>query len=308
VHDGGAGLLAGGRLDRIRLAGVVPAAALVRSEFPTLTPGDTPRHGWGSDGGGFACIARALAWLDDQHGGQPTLQGLANAAGVSPSHFGRLFHQWAGITPGNYLQSLNGATSKASLLQGPRRAPHLVVTLQGMVPEQSGRDGAGLTLTCGIAQSPFGWLLSAETPRGLGYLGFVGSSARDAASALLHARWPAARLQWEPAAAAALATLLWGGADRSPATIRLCVQATPFQLAVWQALLAVRPAETTSYLRLAVQAGAPAAARAVGGAVGANPIAWLIPCHRVLRADGALGGYHWGPERKRAMLVWERLR
>ena len=269
----------------------------------------------------FTRIASALAWVEAHWREQPSLQAMARAAGLSSSHFDRLFHDWAGITPKNYLQTLTGTAARDALrrrrslldtalevgLSGPGRLHDLIVKLDAMSPAELAREGDGLTLTCGIARSPFGWLLSAETTRGLCHLGFVDSPAREPALALLQRLWPAVRLDWRPAAAQALSGRLWSDVAGRPAPLRLCVRGTRFQLKVWQALLALRPGEQTSYAQLASQAGAPGAARAVGGAVAANPVAWLIPCHRVLRADGALGGYHWGPERKRAMLAWERL-
>jgi len=269
----------------------------------------------------FSRIAGALAWLETHWREQPTLLTMARAAGLSPAYFNRLFHDWAGLTPKSYLQTLTGAAARAALrnrrslldtsldlgLSGPGRLHDLIVKLEAMSPAEFARQGEGLTLACGIARSPFGWLLSAETPRGLCHLSFVESAARAPALALLREQWPAAQLDWHPAAAMALSARLWSNVAGRPAPLRLCVRGTTFQLKVWQALLASRSGEQTSYARLAARVGAPGAARAVGGAVAANPIAWLIPCHRVLRADGTLGGYHWGPERKRAMLAWEQL-
>ena len=124
----------------------------------------------------------------------------------------------------------------------------------------------------------------------------------------MRAHWPRARLAWQPDAARALQAQLWSGVAPSRAPLRLLVRGSRFQLKIWEALLALPAGAQSSYAELARRSGAPDAARAVGGAVGANPIAWVIPCHCVLRADGALGGYRWGPERKRAMLAWERLR
>lgn len=203
------------------------------------------------------------------------------------------------------FSALNAAGAVAGVpLRRRRSLP--AISLEAMVPAVPARHGDGFTLACGVAPSPFGWLLSAEMEQGLCYLGFVGSPSRDAALALLRAQWPDAQLDWQPAAARALSDRLWTAATNRRAPLRLCVRGTRFQLEVWRALLALRPGEHISYAQLAARVGAPRAARAVGGAVGANPIAWLIPCHRVLRADGSLGGYHWGVERKRAMLAWEQ--
>ncbi len=178
--------------------------------------------------------------------------------------------------------------------------------LEAMSPAESARRGEGLDLVCGLARSPFGWLLSVEASRGLCHLSFVESPTRAAALAIVAAQWPAAHLHWQPAASESLVSQLCNGASGPAVTRRLWVHATPFQLRVWRALLTLKRGEQVSYAHLAAQVKAPGAARAVGGAVAANPIAWLIPCHRVIRADGALGGYRWGMERKRAMLAWER--
>lgn len=178
--------------------------------------------------------------------------------------------------------------------------------LEAMSPAEYARRGEGLDLVCGMARSPFGWLLSVAAPRGLCHLSFVETSSRTAALAIVAAQWPAAQLHWRPAAADSLLEQVLKGSSGPTTSQRLWVRATPFQLRVWRALLKVKRGEQVSYAHLAAQAGAPGAARAVGGAVAANPIAWLIPCHRVIRADGALGGYRWGTERKRAMLAWER--
>jgi AraC family transcriptional regulator of adaptative response/methylated-DNA-[protein]-cysteine methyltransferase len=181
-----------------------------------------------------------------------------------------------------------------------------MILLEAMSPAESARRGEGLDIVCGLARSPFGWLLSVESARGLCHLSFVEASTRTAALALVAAQWPAAHLHWQPAASESLVAQLWNGAPGPNEPRRLWVRATPFQLGVWRALLTLKRGEQVSYAQLAAQVKAPAAARAVGGAVAANPIAWLIPCHRVIRADGALGGYRWGTERKRAMLAWER--
>jgi AraC family transcriptional regulator of adaptative response/methylated-DNA-[protein]-cysteine methyltransferase len=270
----------------------------------------------------FARICRSLRYLDDHWREQPTLQAMADAAGLSPGWFNRLFHDWAGVTPKSYLQQLTAAAARPALrarrslldtalevgLSGPGRLHDLMIKLEAMSPAEYARDAAGMTIVCGIARSPFGWLLSGQTSRGLCHLGFVESAAEEPALLVLREKWPQARLEWRPQAAAELATRLWREPGAPNAPLRLLVRGTRFQLKVWQALLSVAPGQQTSYAALGGAIGADGAARATGGAVAANPIAWLIPCHRVLRADGALGGYHWGAERKHAMLAWERLR
>jgi AraC family transcriptional regulator of adaptative response/methylated-DNA-[protein]-cysteine methyltransferase len=210
-----------------------------------------------------------------------------------------------------------GSLLEASMavgLSGPSRLHDLIVKLEAMTPAEAARAGAGVQIDFGVASTPFGLMLAGCTARGVCHLAFVETATQASARAELHASWPEATLSWNPEAIAALAERIWpaaGGAPagRSPrAPLKLWVRGTAFQLQVWRALLALGSSGRTSYGALAESIGQPRAARAVGAAVGANPVAWLIPCHRVLRASGELGGYHWGVERKRAMLAWESLR
>ena len=279
----------------------------------------------------FQRIARAIAHIDAHWREQPTLAELARAAGLSRFHFSRLFRRWAGISPRQYLQHVTGAAAKARLrgresvldaalatgLSGPGRLHDLIVTLEAMSPAEYAHGGAGVRIDCGIAPTPFGLMLSGRSARGVCYLGFVPDAQRVRAERLLRAEWPRAELHWSDVSAAELARLLWPEAPAryararradGAAELRLRVRATNFQLRVWRALLQIDPDRHSSYGALARRLGSPRSARAVGQAVGANPIAWVIPCHRVLRGSGELGGYRWGPERKRAMLAWEALR
>jgi AraC family transcriptional regulator of adaptative response/methylated-DNA-[protein]-cysteine methyltransferase len=289
---------------------------------------DTPAHY--VDSRDFQRIARAIAYIDEHWREQPALEELARAAGLSRFHFSRLFRRWAGISPRQYLQHVTGAAAKtrlrerdsvleaalASGLSGPGRLHDLIVTLEAMSPAEFAQGGAGVRIDCGIAPTPFGLMLSGRSARGVCYLGFVPDAQRAPAERLLRAEWPRAQLHWSDASAAELAQALWPRAGRRGATqrrtaagqeLRLRVRATNFQLRVWRALLQLDADRHGSYGELARQLGAPGAARAVGQAVGANPVAWIIPCHRVLRGSGAVGGYRWGAERKRAMLAWEAL-
>jgi AraC family transcriptional regulator of adaptative response/methylated-DNA-[protein]-cysteine methyltransferase len=255
---------------------------------------------------------------------------LAARLHLSPFHFERLFRRWAGITPKSYIQHITGTVAqqylgrKASLLEtslavglsGPSRLHDLMVKLEALTPAEAARGGAGVTIDYGVAATPFGLMLAGCTPRGVCHLAFVDNGSPSEARSALQQHWPAARLQWNPAAVANLVERIWPPAPeagspsppRSAPTVQLWVRGTAFQVQVWRALLALGEGQRTSYGELAQRLGRPSAARAVGTAVGANPVAWLIPCHRVLRASGELGGYHWGVERKRAMLAWEGLR
>jgi AraC family transcriptional regulator, regulatory protein of adaptative response / methylated-DNA-[protein]-cysteine methyltransferase len=274
----------------------------------------------------FDRIARAVAYIDDHWREQPRLPAIAEKLHLSPFHFERLFHSWAGITPKAYIQHITGTVAKQHLsqksslleaslavgLSGPSRLHDLIVKLEAMTPAEAARGGAGVQIDYGVAPTPFGLMLAGCTPRGVCHLAFTDSVAQAVARSELQKAWPAAGLQWNPDAIAALAARIWPpeGAPKgrhASQPLKVWVRGTAFQLQVWRALLGLGAAEQTSYGALAQRIGRPSAARAVGTAVGANPIAWLIPCHRVLRSGGALGGYHWGVERKRAMLSWERL-
>ena len=284
----------------------------------------------------FERIARAIAYIDAHWQEQPRLPDIAAKLHLSAFHFDRLFHEWAGITPKGYIQHITGTVArqrlgqKGSLLEasmavglsGPSRLHDLIVKLEAMTPAEAARAGAGVQIDFGVASTPFGLMLAGCTARGVCHLAFVETATQASARAELYAIWPEATLNWNPEAIAALAERIWpaagaaaGAAAGGPAPgrsarapLKLWVRGTAFQLQVWRALLALGSSARTSYGALAESIGQPRAARAVGAAVGANPVAWLIPCHRVLRASGELGGYHWGVERKRAMLAWESLR
>jgi AraC family transcriptional regulator, regulatory protein of adaptative response / methylated-DNA-[protein]-cysteine methyltransferase len=274
----------------------------------------------------FARIAAAIRFIEENFRAQPRLAAIAQAARLSEFHFNRLFRRWAGVTPRQYLAFVTARAARGELtntssvleaayalgLSGPGRLHDLLVTLDAVTPGEFKARGRGLELTCGFSATPFGEALLASTPRGLCHLAFVESGARPAALARLADNWPQARLRHDDGAAAALARRVWtrsAAADGAPAgaPLRLAVSGTNFQLKVWQALLELGSAGPTSYAALAQAVGVENGARAVGSAVAANPVAWLIPCHNVLRKNGELGGYHWGVDRKRAMLAWEAL-
>jgi AraC family transcriptional regulator of adaptative response/methylated-DNA-[protein]-cysteine methyltransferase len=281
-------------------------------------------------------IERAIRYLDEHWPERPGLAAIARAADLSPWHFNRLFRRWAGVTPKQYVQwlALDAAknelrTADGSVLaaayaagcSGPGRLHDLFVTLEAMSPGEYRDGGRGVTLSYGFAATPFGTMLAARTARGICRLEFVDDGEAEAVGRLA-AEWPNATLGRDDDVAATLAMQLWperaaaagngsaAGAERAPSPPRLtlAVRGTNFQLQVWRALLAASEGGATTYGQLAAAVGAPRASRAVGGAVGDNPIAWIIPCHRVLRRGGGLGGYRWDPARKRTILAWEYLR
>jgi AraC family transcriptional regulator, regulatory protein of adaptative response / methylated-DNA-[protein]-cysteine methyltransferase len=285
-----------------------------------------PRADTFMDSRDFARIAAAIRFIEENFRAQPRLAAIARAARLSEFHFNRLFRRWAGVTPRQYLAFVTAHAARGELantssvleaayalgLSGPGRLHDLLVTLDAVTPGELKARGRGLELTCGFSTTPFGEALLASTPRGLCYLAFVEPGARTSALARLADSWPQARLRHDDGAAAALARRVWtrgtaAEAARVDVPLRLAVSGTNFQLKVWQALLELGSAGPTSYAALAQALGIDRGARAVGSAVAANPVAWLIPCHNVLRKNGELGGYHWGIDRKRAMLAWQAL-
>lgn len=266
-------------------------------------------------------IARVIRYLDEHHTEQPDLATLAKLLGLSLSHFQRLFSDWAGSTPKDFLQCLTLAHAKRllrqgarvldasliSALPGPSGLHDLRVTLEAASPDALQSGGKGWTISGGIAESPFGRCLVGESPRGICHLSFVSSRGDQENWTALQKTWPRARRHRDDSAAALLAHRIFTRPGQSPVRPALpsFVQGSPFQIKVWRALLHVPPGALVSYGQLASAIGLPRAARAVGTAVGQNPLAYIVPCHRVIRASGVLGDYHWGSDRKRALVAWE---
>ena len=266
-------------------------------------------------------IAAVIRYLDAHHAEQPNLAVLAERAGLSAFHFHRLFSRWAGITPKDFLQCLTLSHSRALLaegkdvlsvalsagLSGPSRLHDLCVSLEAASPGEIKSGGADWTIRAGFVESPFGTCLVGESPRGICHLSFVESANREAGARAIQQHWPRAKLQWDDVAASQLVAPLFqrpATLDSRPA-LRAFVRGTGFQFRVWRALLEVPAGTLVSYGELAAAIGNRAAARAVGAAVGQNPLAYLIPCHRVIRDTGALGDYRWGETRKKAIVAWE---
>lgn len=266
-------------------------------------------------------IARVIRYIDEHHADQPDLADLAKLAGLSPHHFHRLFTRWAAITPKDFLQCLTASharkllrqgksvlnTSLDSGLSGPGRLHDLCVTLESATPGEIKSGGDGWTITAGFADSPFGKCLLAESPRGICHLSFVEPGMEIAEWHSLHENWPRATLKQNDRAASRRAKQIFirHNDSASRRTLKAYVCGTDFQVKVWRALLQVRPGGLVSYRQLAVALNKPSAARAVGSAVGHNSLAFLVPCHRVIRETGVLGEYRWGHLRKRAILAWE---
>ncbi len=267
---------------------------------------------------GYALMAAAIAYLEAHRDRQPSLEDTAAAIGLSPAHFQRVFSRWVGVSPKRYLQHLTLADAKRRLaeraslldasldagLSGPSRLHDLFLRWEAMTPGEFARGGAGLTLREAWVETPFGTAYAVASPRGLSGLAFAAEAGREATRAEMARRWPEARLVEDAAGVRQTVEAAFAGRGE----IALAPMGGPFQIKVWQALLAIPPGAVLTYSAIAEDIGHPRAVRAVGTAVGRNPLAWLIPCHRVLRRDGGLGGYRWGLGVKRAMLAWESAR
>ena len=265
-------------------------------------------------------IARVIRYLDEHHTAQPDLAALAAHAGLSPFHFHRLFSSWAAVTPKDFLQCLTVAHAKRLLtrgnsvldaalvagLSGPGRLHDLCVQLESASPGEIKSGGAGWTLVAGIADSPFGRCLIATNPRGICHLAFIQYDDAAPEWSTLQAGWPRAQIRRDDAEAKRLAARIFVRSPPNPARpLKAYVRGTELQLRVWRALLQVPPGTLVSYGRLAAAVGKPAAARAIGSAVAQNPLAYLIPCHRVIRDTGVIGAYRWDALRKRLLIAWE---
>jgi AraC family transcriptional regulator of adaptative response/methylated-DNA-[protein]-cysteine methyltransferase len=271
----------------------------------------------------YDLIRRAIAFLSETWAEQPSLDRLAAHLGLSPAHCQKLFKRWCGLSPKEFVQAITVDHARALLdgsasvldaahevgLSGGSRLHDLFVSHEAMTPGDYKRRGEGLDMAYGFHASPFGEALLIATERGLAGLAFVdedkGQTRQDALADMMQ-RWPRARYAEAPAKTGQHAKHIFnaGGWSREQ-PVRLVMIGTDFDVRVWQALLKIPMGRAVSYTDIARHIGAPSASRAVGSAVGRNPISFVVPCHRVLRGDGSLGGYHWGITRKRALIGWE---
>ncbi len=266
----------------------------------------------------YNVMRRALD-LIDAGGPGLSLDDLARQMNMSPAHFQRLFSQWVGVSPKRYQQYLTLDHAKRLLsdrfttldaaheagLSGTGRLHDLFLRWEAMSPGDFAKGGEGLTIFWGWFDSPFGPALVMGTDRGLCGIGFAAETGEDPAFQDLAGRWPKAAFLEDPARLRPWALAAFGASDD---TAPLFLIGAPFQIKVWEALLAIPSGHVTTYSEIAQAIGHPKAVRAVGTAVGRNPVSWLIPCHRALRKSGGLGGYHWGLPVKRAMLAYEAAR
>ncbi|MBL0443686.1 methylated-DNA--[protein]-cysteine S-methyltransferase [Aeromonas veronii] len=270
----------------------------------------------------YARIADAIRFIASQVERQPTLDEIAAHVHLSPFHFQRLFSRWAGVTPKRYLQVLTLERAKTLLQEsrpllevadtlglssGSRLYDHFV-QLEAVTPGEYKQRGAGLVIDHGVHDTPFGQAFVALTQRGVCNFTFLDDKATEAPLAALTHSWPEATLQEAPSRTQNVINTMFDGSKAPDRPISLHVSGTNFQISVWRALLQFPPAKVVSYAQVASAVGNPKAARAVGLAVGANPVALMIPCHRVIQQNGKLGGYHWGETRKQAIHAWEAAR
>ena len=269
----------------------------------------------------FEAIAKVISFMDEHYRDQPNLENLAEQVGYSQYHFHRLFVRWAGVTPKEFLQCLTLNHAKARLLQGesvlnaslevglsgPSRLHDLAVEIESASPGEIKSGGKGLHIRYGTSETPFGEWLVGECARGICHVSFMernheGAGVRHE----IFQKWPEASYEEDHSVAIQMANRVFVQRNHGVQdSFRAYVKGTKFQVQVWRALLEVPSGSLTSYGNLAAKVGIPSAMRAVGSAVGQNPIAYLIPCHRVIRGTGAIGQYRWNVDRKRAMIGWE---
>jgi AraC family transcriptional regulator, regulatory protein of adaptative response / methylated-DNA-[protein]-cysteine methyltransferase len=268
----------------------------------------------------YDSVRRAIAFISENWRSQPEIEAVADAASVTPDELHHLFRRWAGLTPKAFMQALtldhakNLLRDSASVLDaaldsglsGPGRLHDLFVTHEAMSPGEWKTGGAGMTLSYGFHPSPFGTAIVIASGRGLAGLAFADPGDEHAALADMQRRWPRASYVDDHAGTAALAQRvfdpkLW----RQDQPLRVVLIGTDFEVRVWETLLRIPMGRATTYSDIAGHIDSPKASRAVGAAVGKNPVSFVVPCHRVLGKSGALTGYHWGVTRKQAMLGWE---
>ena len=267
-------------------------------------------------------IAQAISFIVDRVASQPTLKEVATHLHLSPFHFQRLFCRWSGVTPKRFLQALTLERAKQLLSEsrpllevsdslglssGSRLYDHFV-HLEAVTPGEYKKGGVGLTIEYAVHDTPFGHAFIAITTRGICKFAFLEYSEINTSMSDLSAKWPHAKFHENYRSTQTIIKTMFDVEKKQDRPLSLHVSGTNFQISVWKALLEIPPGTVTSYTQVATRVGRPRAARAVGTAIGANPIAFLIPCHRVIQQSGKLGGYHWGETRMHAIHAWESAR
>lgn len=268
----------------------------------------------------YDSVRRAIGFISEQWRTQPTIEAMADAAHLTPDELHHLFRRWAGLTPKDFMQALTLDHAKRLLrdsasvldaaydsgLSGPGRLHDLFVTHEAMSPGEWKKGGEGMTLRYGFHPSPFGMAVVIASERGLAGLAFADEGEEMPALADMTRRWPLASYIESFAETAPFAKRIFDSSQwREDQPLRVVLIGTDFEVRVWETLLRIPMGRATTYSDVACKIAAPKASRAVGAAVGKNPISFVVPCHRVLGKSGALTGYHWGITRKRAMLGWE---
>ncbi|MAO68968.1 MULTISPECIES: methylated-DNA--[protein]-cysteine S-methyltransferase [Idiomarina] len=268
-------------------------------------------------------IEKAMTYMSEHVSSQPSLEDVAAHVHLSPFHFHRVFCKWAGTTPKRFLQALTLERSKRMLkeegslmdvslsmgLSGGSRLYDHFVKLEAVTPGEYRNGGQGITIQYGVNETPFGKIFVAMTPRGVCRIEFLGSRSADEILVDIGKDWPKGSLVQNDNATNYVANVLFSRLkDGQSNPLSLHVMGTNFQVAVWRALLRIPPGQLASYSQIANALGYPKASRAVGNAVGSNPVAMLIPCHRVIQKSGAIGGYRWGSTKKEMIQAWELLR
>ena len=268
----------------------------------------------------YDSVRRAIAFISEHWRTQPTIESMADAAGVTPDELHHLFRRWAGLTPKAFLQALtldsarNLLRDSASVLDasyevglsGPGRLHDLFVTHEAMSPGEWKTGGTGMTMHYGFHPSPFGTALVMATNRGLAGLAFADPGEEPSALSDMKSRWPGASYVEDSAGTAALAQRIFDtGQWRPDQPLRVILIGTDFEVRVWETLLKIPMGRAVCYSDIATKIASPKASRAVGAAVGKNPVSFVVPCHRALGKSGGLTGYHWGLTRKQAMIGWE---
>ncbi len=265
----------------------------------------------------YAVVAQAIEFIRSNVNIQPSLAEIANEVNLSEYHLQRVFAAWAGISPKRFLQYLTKEHARLALmhsknvlsvaletgLSGPGRLHDLMVSCEAMTPGEIKALGKGVSVNYGVAPSPFGDALIGWTPRGICFLAFCDDKEREKQQQL-SAQWPSATLIRDEPGAARLCSRIFPS-EPKPGELHLLLQGTNFQIKVWEALLNTTQSQLVSYSQLASMIDSPRAQRAVGSAVAANKIGFLIPCHRVIRESGDAGKYRWGENRKMAIQIWE---
>ena len=265
----------------------------------------------------YQLIAEALHWLCQNQQDQPGLEELANHVGLSPHYLQRLFQEWAGVSPKQFLKYLTKTQAMERLVQGqtvldsalssglsgPGRLHDLLITTQAMTPGEAKKKGLGVEVNYGYGITPFGEALLAWTDRGVCFLGFCHEEGKQHTLDEFKGQWPDASLTQNSPEATDKLTEIFNEKERKQ--LKVWLRGSPFQLRVWEALLSLPAGTHCTYGQLAAFSGNAGASRATGSAIGRNPVSWLIPCHRVINSLGALGGYRWGTNTKQAIIGYE---